>query len=334
MIKRETLTLIEFKNGSIIYCLPAGDNGDNLRGFTADVVVIDEGAYVSDEIFPVINPMLATTGGKLIIIGTPWGVNNQFYRIFTEPKKYGFSAYKFKSIDNPNISEKFLEREKKSLPMMMYLQEYEAEFVDEADSYLPYNIVKGCINEDLQERDLPVKGFKYYMGFDPSRHGSDDNVVVILEKSPTTTQVIYIKENVGGKSLSQQANYIQDLNKIFNFHKILIDETGMGGGLVDILKERGIPVEGVTFSIKSKEQIFNNLKMNMSMGRPKIPKNQKLIKQLTELKYEYSDSGYIKIYSPYKTGHDDYPTALALALYGMKAKTQDVLFDISKSVFE
>jgi len=41
-VHRKTWTEIEFKNGSMIVSLPSGEDGDKIRGYTAELLIADE----------------------------------------------------------------------------------------------------------------------------------------------------------------------------------------------------------------------------------------------------------------------------------------------------
>ena len=63
---------IELPNGSRLLSLP-GDPG-TVRGLTASLVLLDETQSLPDgghELFASVRPMLATTGGRMIVLGTP-----------------------------------------------------------------------------------------------------------------------------------------------------------------------------------------------------------------------------------------------------------------------
>ena len=67
---------------SLIMARTADEDGRNLRGHSADRVIVDEAAYVRDAVVDeVIAPMLADRDGQLIMISTPAG-RNHFYRAF------------------------------------------------------------------------------------------------------------------------------------------------------------------------------------------------------------------------------------------------------------
>ena len=124
--------------------------------------------------------------------------------------------------------------------------------------------------------------------------------------------VVYIEE-VKHKLLTDAIGRIVLMDKKFNFRKIYIDETGLGAGAVDVLREKvgSFKIEAFTFTVKSKQDIYSNLKMMMESGKLKIPDNRKLIYQLLDLRYEITSSGNMKIHHS-ERGHDDYCDALAL----------------------
>lgn len=67
---------------SLIMARTADEDGRNLRGHSADRVIVDEAAYVKDAVVDeVIGPMLADRDGQLVMISTPFG-KNHFYRAF------------------------------------------------------------------------------------------------------------------------------------------------------------------------------------------------------------------------------------------------------------
>ena len=70
--------------GSRIMARTADEDGRNLRGHSADRVIVDEAAFVRDQVIEeVIGPMLADRDGQLVMISTPFG-KNHFYRAFVQ----------------------------------------------------------------------------------------------------------------------------------------------------------------------------------------------------------------------------------------------------------
>jgi len=112
---------------------------------------------------------------------------------------------------------------------------------------------------------------------------------------------------------------VKILDGKYDFEKVYLDETGAGEGPTDWLKESLSEerVEGIKFTIKSKQDMYSNLRKMMEQGRIKFPNHKKLIYQLMDLRYETQSSGDLKIHHS-ERGHDDYPDALALACWYFK----------------
>lgn len=74
---------IRLSNGSSIIALPSGRYGHTLRGFTAALVIIDEAAFVPEEVITnSVLPMLATTNGYCWMLSTPYDKVHVFYKAF------------------------------------------------------------------------------------------------------------------------------------------------------------------------------------------------------------------------------------------------------------
>ena len=81
-VRRKTRNRIILENGSRIIALPSG-SGDTIRGYTADLIVLDEAAFIPEKIIAnVVLPMIAATNGYCWLLSTPWDKNHIFYRIW------------------------------------------------------------------------------------------------------------------------------------------------------------------------------------------------------------------------------------------------------------
>src|SRR5688500_11635505 len=69
---------LELENGSRIVTLPGTEK--TIRGFSgASLLVLDEAAQVDDELYFAVRPMLAVSGGALMMLTTPYGKRGVFY---------------------------------------------------------------------------------------------------------------------------------------------------------------------------------------------------------------------------------------------------------------
>ena len=170
---------------------------------------------------------------------------------------------------------------------------------------------------------------EYYLGVDPSRKGNDETAFVIIEQPAFASEedpiyVVYI-ETTQKTELTDTIGRVLHLNSIFDFKKIVIDETGLGSGVVDVLKEKiqGGIIEGVTFSRKSKAELFYSLKLLMQQSKIKFPNYltnnnlncKKLFYQFLSISQEFSSNSELPKIFHEDNAHDDIVCSLALAVW-------------------
>jgi|SRR5215217_4797670 len=118
---------LELPNGSRIEALPGSER--TIRGFSAvDLVVIDEAARVEDELYEAMRPMLAVSGGRLIMASTPFAKVGIFYQAWTSTNAW--KRYKVTAYECPRIPHEFLEEERRSLGERAFRREYLCSFED------------------------------------------------------------------------------------------------------------------------------------------------------------------------------------------------------------
>ena len=153
-VVRYTRTQIEFKNGSKIIALPCSQNGFNLRGYTADMVIMDEAAFMPEGVITsVIFPMLATREkaagtGIAIMISTPWGREHIFYRCWTNPDWF---TQHVKSSDCPLITEGYLKEMRALVGELRFDTEYNATFREDATALFTQDMIRGAIEDEYYD---------------------------------------------------------------------------------------------------------------------------------------------------------------------------------------
>jgi hypothetical protein len=135
------------ENGSRIEALPGTEK--TIRGFSGvDLLILDEASRVDDDLYYAVRPMLAVSGGSLMMLSTPYGKRGVFFEEWT--KGAGWERYEIPATKVPRISSEFLQDERKSLPAWVYRQEYECSFEDTADQVFPYDDVVAALDENVK----------------------------------------------------------------------------------------------------------------------------------------------------------------------------------------
>jgi len=139
---------IELANGSRIEALPGTEK--TIRGFSeVDLLIVEEAARVADELYYAVRPMLAVSGGRLIMMSTPYGKRGVFHHEWTEGDGSAWERYEVPATECPRISPEFLEEERRALPARIYRQEYFNSFEETDDQVFSYEDVQAAMSEDV-----------------------------------------------------------------------------------------------------------------------------------------------------------------------------------------
>lgn len=309
---RSTRTIIQFDNRSEIIALPASEN--LLRGYSAFCIICDEAAFMPEELITnVVFPMISTTDGYAIFLSTPWDKNHFFYKAFMDPN---YSVHRVKSSECPLIKSEFLEEMKRNMTEDAYRMEYEAEFVEEANTYFSKELIRECVDpvsDFLSSLEKDVPRGEYYGGCDFGKL-EDFSVIAVLKRGGDFLKLVYLYEFPIGTPYSNVIGHLVRANQKFSFRKVQVDQTGIGEPILEELKVQGVPAEGLTFTIKTKEELLSCLKIAMEQKRLKMPYNRRLCEQINEQQYAYSKSGHLQ-FSHSSGSHDDMLWSLALGVY-------------------
>jgi hypothetical protein len=139
---------VTLETGSRLVSLPSSEA--TVRGFSGpSLVVIDEASRVSDELYFSIRPMLAVSGGQMILLSTPFGKRGFFHETWIN----GGESWKrilITAENCPRITTEFLQEELKTLGDWWYKQEYFCEFKEAVDSLFSYDDVQNALSDEIQ----------------------------------------------------------------------------------------------------------------------------------------------------------------------------------------
>lgn len=139
-------TVLKMDNGSKIVSLPSSEK--TIRGFSGvDLLICDEVSRIPDNLFYAVSPMLAVSGGRLIMLSTPFGQRGVFHDLWvnSDYERYKVTAYECK-----RISKEFIESEKRTLPSRTFRQEYMGEFLQTDDALFAYDEVMGLTSSEVE----------------------------------------------------------------------------------------------------------------------------------------------------------------------------------------
>ncbi len=119
---------VMFENGAEL-SVKGADNEHNLRGVALTKVVMDEMAYIKPNVWEeIVYPMLATTKGQVLFIGTPSGYD-MMYELYSKGQADPeWKSWQFKTIDGGFVPKEEIERAKRSMDEVIFRQEFEGSF--------------------------------------------------------------------------------------------------------------------------------------------------------------------------------------------------------------
>jgi hypothetical protein len=147
-IVAESALRLELANGSRIISLP-GANDATIRGYSnVALLIVDEAARCADPLYMALRPMLAISGGRLILLSTPFGKRGFFHHEYTEGGPE-WHRVKITADQCPRIDPAWLAAERERIGDWWYQQEYGCEFVETDDQVFGYDLVTSAVSSEV-----------------------------------------------------------------------------------------------------------------------------------------------------------------------------------------
>ena len=233
LVGRATLGFLQLKNGSKIICKAIGDTGEGMRGPTATMVIIDEAAFVPDRAWIAIEPVIAVTKGRIVLLSTPQGKKGFFYKAFQNEE---YTKFSISARDCPRHTKKFLDQKQSELSPVAFATEYLAEFIDDYNrKFTDEWIKKVCV---LDKSNKPSVGYNV-LGIDASGEGPGETTFEGFNASDKKN--VFQNEHIYSPSISgpKIERQIIKLKKTFNYGRRTVgfDSGGVGSGCYQYMLE-------------------------------------------------------------------------------------------------
>ncbi len=144
---QETSLQLRFETGSRIVALPG--NQKTVRGFSGvALLVIDEASQVEDELYQSTRPMLAVSGGRVVLLSTPFGKRGFFFKEWTEGGNSWHRSL-VTAYDCPRMTKEWLEEERKQIGDFWFEQEYLCVFKDDVSAVFRYEDIMAAMDNGI-----------------------------------------------------------------------------------------------------------------------------------------------------------------------------------------
>ena len=292
---------IQFINGSTIKFL-SSDSADNIRGFRFTHLILDEFAYIKQNVIDtVLLPTLNPNGKKCLMVSTPAGKN----QLYTWYMKDEVVSHRITLEDCPYISRTLIDEARKSLPPDLFAQEYLAEFRDAAN-----DVFVGIDRVAFLGKYTEGKGQECYVGIDT---GLVDDYSVLYLLSPIG-KTLHI-ERINNENINVIARLFSNIMSNYKVVGGYIEQNGIGKAMYDLISPKFRKVRAFTTTQKSKTEAVRKLINDIEMTNIELPSEQlcpELHTEFANYSYKMSQTGNLSFgHSP--GSKDDIIDALLMA---------------------
>ena len=292
------------------------ESPEALQGVHSDHVLLiaDEASGVPEPVFQAAQGSMAGPYRQMLLISNPVRSSGMFFDTHHKLKDRWYTK-KISYKDSPRVSDDFAEdiARQHGRDSNVFRIRCLGEFpTSDDDTVIPYEYVKSAQNRDIDTSHRQ----KRVWGLDVARFGDDKCALVERTQRDAKVLDVWGKKGTMETSGRVKARW-DDTPAHLRPELILIDEIGLGAGVVDRLKELELPVRGINVAeTASAEEKFVNSRAELWWkGREWLEKKNtvlplpvrgaderedwsaQLAEELVIPKYEYLSSGKIKVES-------------------------------------
>ena len=144
-LSTDTKLAVRFANGNRFVARPGSEK--TARSFSSVTLLLeDEAARVPDPLYNTVRPMLAVSNGRHILMSTPFGKQNHFFRIWDQERDI-WLWFEIPAEKCPRISKEFLEEEQRTNPW--FEQEYHCVFMDTEGAIFSSDLFRSLANPSI-----------------------------------------------------------------------------------------------------------------------------------------------------------------------------------------
>lgn len=299
---------------------------ENMQGFHEDnmLFIVDEASGVADPILEAILGTLSGRNNKFAMFGNPTKASGVFFDSHTKDR-YLYKVHVVNSLETPRTNKENIEAlirkygKDSNVVRVRVLGEFP---LQEDDVFIPLSLLEASVKY-TEEKETVVESI--HIGCDVARYGNDKTVI-----GYKVNKRVEFHKKRHGQDLMKTADDIIELGEMlvrkYKYKRkipVKVDDGGLGGGVVDRLKQMKrlnpdrfwwMEIFPVTFGTRLKHYYYHDstsymmgIVKNLLMpydedGSPKpveliLPNDDDLVAQLSTRKYALTDNGKIKVES-------------------------------------
>lgn len=306
---------IELTNKSVI-SLKSAESKDNLRGFTCDLLIFDEAAFINMETALECFNYVNTTNGNIILASTPKfkDDSNLFARYWNmaerkEKNVYGIDFCRYNT--SALLSNERKEMYKKQLPFNIYQNEIEGEFLELSNNLWD---IQPILKNNVAITQNLVCGIDFASGVN-----NDETAIAIFNQDKQLFKLIHFND----KDSNQTIDFVINLLKELPIKKLVIEVNSLGKVFFDVLRKKvsqnniRCTLLPFTTTNESKRQVIETMQCEIQNQTISLLDDFTLKTQFSAFEMKSTPSGLITYGNSNNSIHDDIVIACALGLYGL-----------------
>ncbi len=264
------------------------------------LLVVDEASGVPEKVFEAAAGSMSGHAATTILMSNPTRSSGTFFESQTRMASSWWTR-RWSCVDSPLVSDEFVDEmrarygEESNAFRIRVLGEFP---MADDDTIIPFHLADSAIKRDIEV----TPDTKPIWGLDVARFGADKTALckrygnVVTEIS--SWQGLDLMQTVG----RVMAEY-EGLSPSMRPSEILVDSIGVGGGVVDRLRELGAPVRGINVGeapamggtyMNLRAELWFKTKGWLEDRSCKIPNDDQLLAELTSIRYAFTPSGKMK----------------------------------------
>ncbi len=285
---------------------------DNLRGEGLDFAVLDEAAFMNDQVWPeVLRPMLLERRGDALFLSSPNG-HNWFWQLYQQGLEAGqqrWQAFHFASRDNPLVDAGELAEIRAGTPERIFRAEYEAEFLAGEGALFQNLRATATAPPDAQ----PQPQGQYVAGVDWGLSRSYTAIVVLDEEH----HAVVAWDRFRRMSWTRQQARLQAMHARWGLRLIRAESNSMGSPNIEALQQAGLPLVSFQTTAPSKRALIDALALAIERKQIALLPDETMLNELASYTAQLLPGGGVRYGAPPGL-HDDLVMALALAWHGLQ----------------
>jgi len=271
------------------------------------LIIVDEASGVPDKIFQAGAGSMSGDNATTVLTGNPVRGSGFFFDTHHALAPY-WKRYHVSCLTSKRVSPDFVEQQRAQwgADSNVFRVRVLGEFPEADDNMvIPRFLVESAVGRDVE----PILRAPIVWGVDPARFGSNSSTLCKRQANHVLEPV----RGWRGLDTMRLAGVIKaewdNTHPPLRPAEINVDSIGLGAGVVDRLREQGLPVTGVNVGeLPAMNPMYLNLRTELWfsardwLGKMdcSIPRDEKLIAQLPATPYDYRSDGKIFVLSKEK----------------------------------